>query len=448
MTSPNLPSSGTDLRRELGLFDSTMINVGTMIASAIFIVPATVSAALPGSAAATLVWVVGGVVSLLGALSIAELAAAYPEAGGQYAYLREAYHPALGFLYGWANFAVINTASIAAIAVGFARYVGFFTHLSELAIRVVAVLSIVALTLLNCRGVRLGATTQNILTTLKMGALAALIVASFGLHGGSTANLQPLWPAGPASHWIGPFGIAMVSVLWAYDGWIETTYVGSEIVDPGRNLPRSIILSTIIVIAFYVLASSAYLYVLSPSGVAKSALVASDAARVTIGAAGAAFVVVAILISTIGANNGIVLTAARIPYAMARDGLFFRSQAYVHPRYATPTVALLTQGAIASVLTLLGTYNQLILYVVFAQFVFYALSAGAVIRLRRTAPQVARPYRTWGYPVTPLVFIAFAAWLVYNTIVETPKDSAIGAGLILLGLPGYYYWRRRGAGGR
>jgi len=425
-----------------------MINVGTMIASAIFIVPATVSAALPGSAAATLVWVVGGVVSLLGALSIAELAAAYPEAGGQYAYLREAYHPALGFLYGWANFAVINTASIAAIAVGFARYVGFFTHLSELAIRVVAVLSIVALTLLNCRGVRLGATTQNILTTLKMGALAALIVTSFGLHGGSAANLQPLWPAGPASHWIGPFGIAMVSVLWAYDGWIETTYVGSEIVDPGRNLPRSIIVSTIIVIAFYVLASSAYLYVLSPSGVANSALVASDAAKVTIGAAGAAFVVVAILISTIGANNGIVLTAARIPYAMARDGLFFRSQAYVHPRYATPTVALLTQGAIASVLTLLGTYNQLILYVVFAQFVFYALSAGAVIRLRRTAPQVARPYRTWGYPVTPLVFIAFAAWLVYNTIVETPKDSAIGAGLILLGLPGYYYWRRRGAGGR
>src|SRR5438105_6004911 len=450
MTSSTLPSSRTDLRRELGLFDSTMINVGTMIASAIFIVPATVSAALPGSAAATLVWVVGGVVSLLGALSIAELAAAYPEAGGQYAYLRQAYHPALGFLYGWANFAVINTASIAAIAVGFARYVGFFTHLSELAIRLVAVLSIVALTLLNCRGVRLGATTQNILTTLKMGALAALIVTSFGLHGGSTANLQPLWPPGPgpASHWIGPFGIAMVSVLWAYDGWIETTYVGSEIVDPGRNLPRSIILSTIIVIAFYVLASSAYLYVLSPSGVAKSALVASDAARVTIGAAGAAFVVVAILISTIGANNGIVLTAARIPYAMARDGLFFRSQAYVHPRYATPTVALLTQGAIASILTLLGTYNQLILYVVFAQFVFYALSAGAVLRLRQTAPQVARPYRTWGYPVTPLVFIAFAAWLVYNTIVETPKDSAIGAGLILLGLPGYYYWRRPAGGGR
>src|SRR5881394_1450521 len=175
----------TELKRELGLFDATMINVGTMIASAIFIVPATVAAAVTGSLTMTLVWIVGGVASLLGALSIAELAAAYPEAGGQYAYLREAYHPALGFLYGWANFAVINTASIAAIAVGFARYVGFFTHLSELAIRVVAVLSIVALTLLNCRGVRLGATTQNILTILKIGALVALILTSFILPGGS-----------------------------------------------------------------------------------------------------------------------------------------------------------------------------------------------------------------------------------------------------------------------
>jgi len=237
----------------------------------------------------------------------------------------------------------------------------------------------------------------------------------------------------------------MVGVLWAYDGWIETTYVGSEIMNPGRNLPRSIILSTLIVVALYVLASVAYVYVLSPAGVAGSALVASDAAKITMGGIGATFVVVAILISTLGANNGIILTAARIPYAMARGGMFFRSQGIVHPRYATPAVALLTQGVIASALTAFGTYDQLFTYVVFAQFVFYALSAGAVMRLRRTAPQLARPYRTWGYPVTPIVFIAFAVWLVYNTIVETPKDSAIGAGLILVGLPGYWYWRRERA---
>ena len=442
------PSNTTDLKRELGLFDAVMINAGTMIASAIFIVPATIAAAVHGTALMTLVWVVGGIVSLLGALSIAELAAAYPEAGGQYAYLREAYGTVWAFLYGWANFAVINTASIAAIAVGFARYIGFFTPLTETAIRVIAIASIIALTLLNCRGVRLGATTQNILTILKIGALVALIVTSFILPGGSATHFQPLWPSATAGQLIGPFGVAMVAVLWAYDGWIETTYVGSEIVDPGRNLPRSIILSTLIVIALYVLASVAYAYVLSPEGMAASKLVASDVARVTMGAVGATFVVVAILISTLGANNGIILTAARIPYAMARGGMFFRSQGVVHPRYATPAVALVTQGVIASILTAFGSYDQLFTYVVFAQFVFYALSASAVIRLRQKAPQVARPYRTWGYPATPIVFIAFAVWLVYNTIVETPKDSAIGAGIILLGLPGYYYWRRTGGAAR
>src|SRR6266581_2416872 len=441
MTSTAAPT--TDLKRELGLFDAIMINAGTMIASAIFIVPATVAAAVNGTALMTLVWVVGGIVSLLGALSVAELAAAYPEAGGQYAYLREAYGTVWAFLYGWANFSVINTASIAAIAVGFARYIGFFTPLTETAVRVVAIASIVALTLLNCRGVRLGATTQNILTILKIGALVTLITTSFILPGGSPSHWQPLWPSEGVGQLIGPFGVAMVGVLWAYDGWIETTYVGSEIMDPGRNLPRSIILSTLIVIALYVLVSVAYVYVLSPASVAGSTLVASDAAKVTMGGIGATFVVVAILISTLGANNGIILTAARIPYAMARGGMFFRSQGSVHPKYATPAVALVTQGVIASVLTAFGTYDQLFTYVVFAQFVFYALSASAVIRLRQKAPQVARPYRTWGYPVTPLVFIAFAVWLVYNTIVETPKDSAIGAGIILLGLPGYLYWKKR-----
>lgn len=448
-SSPQSPTPTTlDLKRELSLFDAVMINAGTMIASAIFIVPATVAAAVHGTAVMTLVWVIGGIVSLLGALSIAELAAAYPEAGGQYAYLREAYGTMWAFLYGWANLAVINTASIAAIAVGFARYIGFFVPLSEPAIRILAILSILALTLLNCRGVRLGATTQNVLTTLKIAALFALMLTSFVLPGGSPANLQPLWPAGSVDQWIGPFGIAMVAVLWAYDGWIETTYVGSEIMHPGRNLPRSIILSTVIVIVLYVLASLAYVYVLSPSAMAASALVASDAAKVTMGAIGATFVVIAILISTLGANNGIILTAARIPYAMARGGMFFRAQGTVHARYGTPTVALITQGVIAATLAALGTYDQLITYVVLAQFVFYALSSAAVIKLRRTAPHLPRPYRTWGYPVTPVVFIAFAVWLVYMTIVKTPKESAIGAGLILLGLPGYWYWKRAVRGGK
>src|SRR5438552_12688634 len=354
MTLPTPSANATDLKRELTLFDAVMINAGTMIASAIFIVPASIAAAVPGSAMSTLVWIIGGAVSLLGALSVAELAAAYPEAGGQYAYLREAYGPVPAFLYGWANFAVINTASIAAIAVGFARYVGFFTHspLTEAAIRVSAIASIVGLTLLNCRGVRLGATTQNVLTSLKIAALLALIVSSFVLPGGTAANFQPLWPSGSVGQWIGPFGVAMVAVLWAYDGWIETTYVGSEIVNPGRNLPRSIILSTVMVMVLFVLTSVAFAYVLGASSMAVSALVASDAAKVTMGSLGATLVVAAILISTLGANNGIILTAARIPYDMARQALIFRAQCLVHPPYVTPFVALVTQGVIACVLTL------------------------------------------------------------------------------------------------
>jgi len=431
----------TELRRELGLLDTTMINVGTMIASAIFIVPATVAAQVPGSALMILVWIVGGVVSLLGALSIAELGAAYPEAGGQYAYLREAYGPVWGFLYGWANFSVINPASIAAIAVGFATYLGFFVRLTPLGIQAIAVASIAGLTVLNCLGVRLGATTQNVLTFLKMGALAALVITAFALPGGSATNFQPLWPPGTMDTWKGPFGVAMIGVLWAYDGWLETTYVGSEIKDPGRNLPRSIILSTVIVIGFYVLASVAYSYVLSPARMAGLQLVASDAAQVTMGAVGAGFVSAAILVSTLGANNGIILTAARIPYAMARGGLFFRSQGTVHPRFATPVTALATQGVISAVLALTGRYDQLFTYVVFAQFLFYALGCGAVMRLRRVAPDIARPYRTWGYPVTPIVFIAFALWLVANTIKEKPLDAAVGAGIILVGL--LFYRRGR-----
>jgi amino acid transporter len=441
MTTSRPLSQTTDLKRELGLLDATMINVGTMIATAIFIVPAEVAAAVPGSFLMILVWIAGGAVSLLGALSVAELGAAYPEAGGQYAYLREAYGPLWGFLYGWTGLLVINPASVAAIAVGFARYFGYFVSLSEAWIRITGILSVLALTALNCRGVRLGATTQNVLTSLKMAALVLLIITAFVVPGGSVENLKPLWPAESWGRLIGPFGVAMVAVLWAYDGWIETTYVGSEIRDPGRILPRSIILSTVIVIALYVLSSIAYSYVLSPNRMASSTLVASDAVQRTLGPRGAALVAAAIVISALGANNGIILTAARIPYAMARQGLFFQAQGYVHPRYATPIIALITQAIISAILAASGTYDRLFTYVVFAEFLFYALSAGAVLRLRRRAPELARPYRTWGYPWTPIVFIVCAALLVGNTIWKKPRESAVGAGLIALGLPGYVYWR-------
>jgi basic amino acid/polyamine antiporter, APA family len=437
-----------DLKRQLGLLDSTMINVGTIIASAIFIVPSAIAAALHATGPAILAWLVGGAVSLLGALSVAELGAAMPQAGGIYVYLSKAYGPVWGFLYGWSGGVVINPASIAAIAVGFATYFGFFVPLSDTGIKLVAVASIVALTALNSLGVRLGAITQNVLTLIKIGLLVLLVVVGFALPGGSVTNFQPLWSAAPLHRQIASFGVALVAALWAYDGWIEITYVGSEVKDPERNLPRSIVLSTLIAATLYCLVTASFAYVLSPVKMAASSLVASDAAQVTLGHAGAALVAIAIMIATIGSNNGIVLTAARIPYALAKDGLLPRWLAGVHPRFLTPVPSLLVQAIIAIALTLVSTepswkdtYGRLFTYVVLAEFIFYALSASAIIVLRRTAPDLPRPYRTWGYPITPLVFVLFSVWLIWNTAREQLLDFAVGMGLILVGFPLYWLWR-------
>src|SRR2546427_153651 len=438
-----------ELKRQLGLLDSTMINVGTIIASAIFIVPSAIAATLGATGPAILVWVVGGVVSLLGALSVAELGAAMPEAGGQYVYLTRAYGPASGYLYGWTSGVVINPASIAAIAVGFATYFGFFVPLADAGTKIVAVLSIVALTVLNSLGVRLGAVTQNVLTLIKMALLVGLIVVGFVLPGGSVANFAPLWSDAPLGRQIASFGVALVAVLWAYDGWIEITYVGSEVKDPERNMPRSIILSTFIAIALYCLVTASFAYVLSPTKMGASSLVASDAAKVTLGAAGAGLVAVAIMTATLRSTHGIVLSAARVPYAMARDGLLPRWLATVHPRFLTPIPSLAVQAVVAIALALISTdpswkntYNHLFTYVVLAEFVFYGMSCGAVIVLRHKEPGMVRPYKAWGYPVTPIVFILFALWLLYNTAREQPGDVAMSTLLILAGLP-LYWWQRR-----
>ncbi|MFN0157342.1 MAG: APC family permease [Bacteroidota bacterium] len=438
-TAPN------ELRRELTLLDSTMVNVGTMIGSGIFLVPATIALYLNSSGLILLVWVFGGIVSLLGALSIAELGAAMPRAGGIYVYLREAYGPIWGFLYGWTAFAVTNTASIAAIAVGFATYLGYFVPLDATSTTVVAVVSIVGLTALNCLGLKLGAWIQNIFTISKLGAFVALLVCSLILPGGSTGNFLPFLPTEPFTNMFGAFGLALVAVLWSYDGWIEVTFVAGEVQNPARNVPRSIIYSTAIVILVYAAVNVVYLYILSPQTMAASTLVASDAATVLMGSLGAGVIAAAVMTSTLGTNNGIVFTAARIPYAMAREGEFFASLGAVHPKFRTPHIALIVQGIWACLLTLTGTYNQLITYIIFASFVFYGLAAGAVVVLRKKQPTMDRPYKTWGYPITPLLFVAFAAWLVINTIIEAPRDALIGAGIMLLGLPTYFSLKRRKA---
>ncbi len=431
------------LRRGLGLLDATMINVGTIIGTSIFIVPSSIAAMFSGSFPTILVWIAGGVVSLCGALCVAELGAAMPRAGGQYVYLQRAFGPLWGWLYGWGASVVINPASIAFVSVGFATYLGFFVPLSPLALKAVAVGLILGLTLLNSFGLRAGAVTQNILTLIKIGAVVGLVALCLLLPGGNGANFQPLWPAEPASQLIGPFGLAMILVLGAYDGWIEVTYVGSEMRRPGRDMPLSILLSTVLVSLLYIGLSLAVLYVLGQAATGKSSQVAADAMRVVLGPAGGALITVAVLVSALGCDHGMIFTSARIPYAMARRGEFFAWAGQLHPRFASPNTALVVQGIWAAILAWSGTYNQLVTYMVIVSFLFYAMSSIGVLVLRRTEPDLPRPYRTWGYPVTPVVFILFSGYLMLNTIVETPRDAAFGVGLLVAGLPVYLWCRAR-----
>ncbi len=436
-------ASQPELRRDLTLLDSTMINVGSMIGSGIFLVPTTIALYLHSTSLVIFVWTLGGVVSLFGALSVAELGGLMPRAGGQYVYLRQAYGPLWGFLYGWSAFVVIMTASASALAVAFATYLGYFFPMGPMEIKLVAIACILFLTTVNCFGVKYGAIVQNGFTFLKMAALALLVLLSFLLSGGAASNFEPVFPETLSSSLIGSLGLAMIAVLWSYDGWIEITFVAGEVRDPARDIHRSLIISTLMVIVFYVLINLAYIYVLSLDNVARSTLVASDAARVVLGRSGASFVAVAVVISTFGACNGFIFTGARIYYAMAKEGLFFRSFANVHPKFQTPIPSLVGSGIWASLLVLSGTYTELTTYVVFVSWLFYAMACGAVLILRKRSPGLTRPYKTWGYPYTPLVFILFALLLVANTIIENPLASAIGVGFVVLGVPAFWFWARK-----
>ena len=430
------------LARVLTLLDATMINAGGIIGSGIFMVPATI-ALLTGSTSLILaVWVFGGLISLFGALSVAELGAAMPRAGGQFVYLNEAYGPVWGYLYGWSCVAVINTASIAAVGVAFSEYLSFFFPLSTMGIKSVAILSVILLTIINILDVKSGARTQNIFTLLKIGAIFGIISLGLVMDGGSAENIQPFYPDRPLPALVGPLGLAMVSVLWTYDGWIFITYVAGEVKNPGRNIPLSLVFCMLIVISIYLLINFVFTYTLGIGAMGTSTLVASDSASIFLGEKGAALVSIIILISLLGANNGFILTSARINYAMARNRLFFQQAAKVHPKFKSPANALIIQAVWACALTFSGTYNQLITYIIFASWIFYAMSCAAVIILRKKRPEMKRPYKTPGYPYIPIIFILFAVFLTFNTILEAPRDAAVGAGIILAGLPLYFYWKK------
>jgi APA family basic amino acid/polyamine antiporter len=430
------------LERSLSEFDIYMLNVGSIVGSGIFLVSSSIARAVPEPGLQMFTWIVAGFFSLCGALAVAELGAAMPQAGGSFVYLKEAFGPLLAFFYGWTVFAAIQTASIAALGVGAAIYIGYFIPLTPFQVQLVAVANIAVLTVINVLGVREGAFVQNLLTILKVAAIAGLVALAFATGGGSPDNLLPLWPEDKGLP-LGAFGVALVAALWAYDGWIHTAYVAGEIQKPHKTIPRAMLTSMITVCAIYILASSAYVYTLGSAAVAASERVASDTAVSFLGQWGGAFVALAVIISATGANNGAILAGARVYYAMSEAKVFFPAFADVHPKFKTPAKSLVLQSVWSIALVFTGTYDQLFTYVVYGQWLFYLLAVAAVFVLRRTRPELERPYRTWGYPITPLLFIGFAAYIIFNTFTETPRDAVIGTGLIFLGLPAYWYYHRR-----
>jgi APA family basic amino acid/polyamine antiporter len=448
-----------ELRRELGVWSAVSIVVGTVIGSGIFLVPKTMIQQVGSPEAVFLVWIFGGLLSLAGALTYAELAAMYPQAGGEYNYLRAAYGPFFGFLYGWTQFSVAKSGSIATLATGFFYYLGNFLPSLEspafllplplgenggpLAVsqgQLCAIGVILFLAGVNWFGVRWGGGVQLVVTVLKVALIAGIVAIGLFSGDGDAANFHT---SVPARGGIAGFFAALVAALWAYDGWNNVSMVSSEIRQPQKNLPRALVYGTGLVVAIYLLTNVAYFYVLDAASVAGSDRVAAEMMRRILGVGGAGAVSLAAMISIFAALNGSILSGSRVPYALARDGLFFRSFARVHPERATPGVSILLLSVWSCVLVLSGRYDQLLTIVIFPSWILYGMTAAAVIVLRRKHPGQERPYRTVGYPVMPALFVLVAAILIYFTLRNSPRESGIGLVLIALGIPFYLRWRRQ-----
>jgi APA family basic amino acid/polyamine antiporter len=381
------------------------------------------------------------VLSLCGALSFAELAAMMPQAGGQYVYLREAYGPQVSFLCGWMFFLVQQSGGIATLAVGFARFLGGAHPLSAWQQKAAAAAAVLALTGINYGGVRQGGWVQLIFTGLNAGAIVALVVLGWVLGRGSPGPGVSLpQPSGLA--FLSSFGVAMVAAFWAYEGWNNVTFAAGEVKRPERTLPLALIFGTSFVLIVYLLMNLVYYHILTAAEVASSPRVAADAAVRILGSQGSHLVSMAIIIAVLGSTNGSILAGARVYYAMAKDGLFFRWCGAVHPRFRTPHLSLIVQGAWSAFLVLLAGYEQLFTFTVFAAWIFYALTAYAVIVLRRTRPDLPRPYRVHGYPLVPLGFVLGAAWFLTNTLIEKPLEAGAGCLIVALGIPVYWLWKR------
>lgn len=434
-----LSHAASALPRKLGLLDSLSIVIGITIGGGIFLVPNLVARELQSAAAILGVWIFAGVISFFGALACAELGTAIPATGGQYVFLREAYGPLIGFLCGWSMFVVARTAQVAWLAVTLALYISYFVPLSSVESKLLGIAAIAILAAINYRGVTAGAMVQNVFTLAKVAGLFAIVGAAF-LWGGKSA---PAAIAAPAQFSIGNFGVALIACVLAYDGWVQLSFVAGEIRNPQRNVLLALALGTTACIAIYLLANMAYLRVLTIPQIAASNHVGATLAESVMGSRGGMLVSLIILISIIGTLNGCFLTSPRVYFAQARDGLFFRKFGEIQPRYQTPGFAIVAQSAWAIMLVVSGSYETLLDYAMFALWLSYGLMVAGVMMLRRKRPDLPRPYRMWGYPVTPILFLAITGWFLLNMLVTRPVPSLAGLLLIVVGIPVYFGWTRR-----
>jgi basic amino acid/polyamine antiporter, APA family len=451
MTEPEHPSPdpwGERLSRRLGLWSAVAVLVGSTIGSGIFRTPASVAQRVDDVPLFLLAWVVGGVVAVAGALSYSELAAMFPRSGGIYVFIREAFGPLPAFLFGWAELLIIRPGAYGAIGITASAYalrtVGLDPSASFAALPIrgdqaLGAVFIVIVAAVNYRGIRQGALVQNLSTLFKVGALAALVLLGFvlGKGAGLGAVLGERTPVA-----VSPFLLAMVSILWAYDGWADLAFVGGEVKDPQRTLPRALFLGTALVVALYLAANLVYLYLIPMPAMKHAELVAADVAQLLVGPAGIVAVSAAVAVSTFGTLNGSMMTSPRIFYAMAEDGLFPRAIARVDPRSGAPTGAILLAAALGMVFILIRTFTELADQFVIGIWPFYALAVAAVFVLLRRRPDLPRPYRTWGYPWVPLLFLLGSLFLLGNYLVSQPGRFALDLGVILTGVPVYYGWKR------
>jgi basic amino acid/polyamine antiporter, APA family len=450
LTSPD------GLVRAIGLTGATLLVIGNVIGSAIFLTSGTMASDLQSTPALLAAWVAGGLLATAGGLTYAELGSMFPRTGGMYVFLEEAYGPVWGFLFGWAALLVVLTGSVAGVAVGFAEYFSYFVPslgtsrviwsagpLTVSAAGVVAAVSILAIGWINLVGVNTANVVQGALTFAKVAGLAAIPLLAIALHP-VEPEMSPLLP--PVTRPVAAFGVAMIAVMWAFEGWSYLSMAAGEVRDAARVVPRAYILGTLALTFIYAAVNVGYIFSLSLPEMAGETRIAEKAMTALIGPPGATFIAAVVVISTLGCNVAGTLAMSRACYAMAVDGLFFKFVAAVHPRYRTPHIAIAVTCIWSALLAVSGSYNQLFTYVTFASVLFSTLGGVAIFRLRRTHPLQARPYKTWGYPWVPLLFVAGSGLLVINTLMERPVESLLGLGLVALGLPAYWYWNGQRSG--